>query len=231
MPRTSNSTKNFYEIIPEHLRQKAPNPDFANHGIDLPFRGLIVAASGGGKTTLVLEILSRMPKTWDKVIIVCRSTHEPLYQWLAELGDRDTIEFYEYNKDGIPLVDDIKSGLSTLVVYDDLISLNNRELEPVVDMFIRGRKKGCSSLFLTQSYYKTPKTIRLQCNYIFLKKLGSTRDLNMILSEISLGISREQLHNIYKKCTKNKGDFLLIKIDKDESSGKFCHNFLEPINC
>ncbi len=226
----SNTTKNFYEIIPPHLRQKVPNPDFKNHGLELPFRGLIVAASGGGKTTLVLEILSRMPRTFDKVIIVCRSKNEPLYEWLDSSADPETLEFFEYSTDGLPSPDDFQNdGTQKLVVYDDLISLNSKELEPVVDMFIRGRKKGCSLLFLTQSYFKTPKTIRLQCNLIFLKKLGSTRDLNLILSETSLGISKQELMNIYRRCTKNKGDFLLIKLDKDESDGKFSHNFLEQI--
>lgn len=225
----SNETRNFYELLPAHLKQKAPNPDFANHGLHLPMRGLIVAASGGGKTTLVVEILSRMPTTFSKVVICCRSAAEPLYQHIIETADPDTLEIFEYDKDGLPMIDDYKGDRQKLIVYDDLISLSTKDLQPVVDAFIRGRKFNCSLLFLTQSYYRTPKTIRLQCNYIFLKKLSSTRDLGMILSECSLGVSKEQLYQIYKKCTKTKLDFLLLKLDQTEDDGKFCYNFLDPI--
>ena len=226
---TSNETKDFYSLIPKEMKQTLPNPDYDQHGIELPFRGLIVAASGGGKTTLVLEILSRMPRTFDQVCIVCRSKAEPLYEFLEAKSDPDTLSFFEYASDGLPTLDTFTGPGQKLIVFDDLISLSKRELEPVVDMFIRGRKQGCSMLFLTQSYYKTPRTIRLQCNYIFLKKLGSTRDINMILSDTSLGLSREQLYNIYRRCTRKKGDFLMIRLDKDEADGRFSHNFLECI--
>ena len=228
---SSNDTKNFYDLLPPQFTKKAPNPDFENHGLKIPFRGIIVAASGGGKTTLVMEILSRMPRTFDKVVIACRSSHEPLYQYLIESSDPETLEIFEYDKDGLPLIDNYKDlNTQKLIVYDDLISLNQKELAPVVDAFIRGRKYNCSLLFLTQSYYKCPRTIRLQANYLFLKKLSSTRDLNMILSECSLGVNKEQLHQIYKMCTKNKFDFLLISLDDCEDTGKFRHNFLNRIN-
>ena len=229
--KIQNETKNFYELLPASFVQKIPNPDFELHGLHLPFRGIIIAASGGGKTTLVMEILSRMPKTFDKVIITCRSSDEPLYQYLIESSDPETLEVFEYDRDGLPLIDHYKDrNTHKLIVYDDLISLNEKELEPVVDAFIRGRKFNCSLLFLTQSYYRCPRTIRLQANYLFLKKLSSTKELNMILSECSLGVNKEQLHQIYKMCTKSPFDFLLISLSDCENKGKFKHNFLDPIN-
>jgi hypothetical protein len=227
----NNSTTNFYEKLPPHLKVKPDNPDFEKHGLTLPFRGLIVGASGSGKTTLLLEILSRMPRTFSKVVICCRSSAEPLYQYMVESCDADTLDFFEYDKDGLPPIDDYKSGGNKLIVYDDLISLSKKELQPVVDAFIRGRKYHCSLLFLTQSYYQCPKTIRLQCDLVFLKKIGSTRDLGAILRETSLGVNQDQLLNIYKRCTKNRGDFLLIKLySSEEEGGKFCHNFHSPLS-
>jgi len=227
--KMDNTTKNFYAMLPPHLKSVCENPDVKHHGLTLPFRGLIVGASGSGKSTLCLELLSRMPRTFTKVVLVCRSAAEPLYRYIVETSDPDTLEVFEFNNDGLPAIDDYKGAGNKLIIYDDLISLSKQELKPVVDAFIRGRKFNVSLLFLTQAYYQAPKTIRLQCNLMFLKKIGSSRDLGMILRETSLGLNQEQLLNIYKKCTKEQGDFLLIKLDSSGEEGKFFHNLLAQV--
>ena len=237
MPRkkqqVNNQCTNWYEKLPAHLTRRAPNPDIVNHGIELPFRAGVIGASGSGKSSFVYEFLSRCQNTFTKVVIVCRSAHEPLYIHLRETCDRDVLDIYEYNKDGIPSPDDYKGQRgNVLVVFDDLISLSSKQLEPTLDWFVRGRKigeYGCSLMFLSQSYFKIPKTIRLQLNVIIIKKLSSNRDLNLILNDTSLGMTREQLYNIYKYATTEKWSFLLIDLDKDENTGKFRKNFLEII--
>ena len=51
-----------------------------------------------------------------------------------------------------------------LIVFDDMIPdmINNKKLNPVVtDLFLRGRKLNISIVFITQSYFKEPKDVRL----------------------------------------------------------------------
>ena len=51
-----------------------------------------------------------------------------------------------------------------LIVFDDMIAdmINNKKLNSIVtDLFIRGRKLNISLLFITQSYFKVPKDVRL----------------------------------------------------------------------
>ena len=51
-----------------------------------------------------------------------------------------------------------------LIVFDDMIAdmINNKKLNPVVtELFIRGRKLNISIVFITQSYFKVPKNVRL----------------------------------------------------------------------
>ena len=57
-------------------------------------------------------------------------------------------------------------------------------------------------MFLSQSYYNTPKNIRQNINYCIILKLGGTRDINSILRECSIGISKEQLLYMHNKATK-----------------------------
>ena len=51
-----------------------------------------------------------------------------------------------------------------LVVFDDINAdiLYNKKLNPVVtELFINGRKSNISLVFITQSYFAIPKSIRL----------------------------------------------------------------------
>ena len=51
-----------------------------------------------------------------------------------------------------------------LIVFGDMIAdmINNNKLNPTVtELFIRGRKLNISIVFITQSYFKVPKDVRL----------------------------------------------------------------------
>ena len=58
---------NFYELIPKG--EKKINPNYATHGIDLPFRMLIAAPSGSGKTNQLMNLIAHMDKTFHEIII------------------------------------------------------------------------------------------------------------------------------------------------------------------
>ena len=52
-----------------------------------------------------------------------------------------------------------------LIIFDDMIAdmINNKKLNPIVtELFIiRGKKLNVSIVFITQSYFKVPKDVRL----------------------------------------------------------------------
>jgi hypothetical protein len=218
------SPKNYYEVIPSYFKKKYHNPKYKKHGIKIPFRGLIVGGTGAGKTNLLMEILHRMNGTFENIVVCCKSKAEPLYEYLEEKG----ITFFE-GSDEIPDISEFEDCGQTLIVFDDLVL--EKDQSRIKEYFIRGRKmgEGISCCYLTQSYFSTPKVIRQQCNYIFLKKLGSVRDLKLILSEFTLGVSIEELAAMYAASTQNKEDFFMIDTeacpDGGDGVGKFRHNF------
>ena len=146
------------------------------------------------------------------IILCCANSDEPLYKFLRSKLKPEQIQVYE-GYEAIPSLESLDKELQHLIIFDDLV-LEKRQ-NRIEEFYIRGRKiaKGCSMIYLTQSWFKTPKTIRLQCNYIILKKLSSTRDLNMLMNDFSLGVDKEQLIDIYKYCTKDRKDFLMVDID------------------
>jgi len=81
------------------------------------------------------------------------------------------------------------------------------------EFYIRGRKKGVSVCYLSQSFFKIPKVIRTNCNYFVILKLSGKRDLNLILSEFELGVSKKELMDMYEYATKEKFNVLLIDVE------------------
>jgi energy-coupling factor transporter ATP-binding protein EcfA2 len=223
----TNEVQNWYGHIPDSLKTSYHNPNYANHLINLPFRLLCVGNSGSGKTTLVMEIIHRMDDTFGNVIICTKNSDEPLYKFLRTKIKPEQCQIYE-GIENIPDLDSFDPELQHLIVFDDLVL--EKDQSTIEQYFIRSRKiaKGVSCIYLTQSYFKTPKTIRLNSNYIILKKLSSTRDLNMIMNDFSLGIEKEVLIGMYKFCTEEKSNFLFIDIDAPLEN-RFRKNFLDII--
>ena len=57
-----------------------------------------------------------------------------------------------------------------LIVFDDIIAdmINNKKLNLMVpELLFRGRKLNISLVFITQSYFKVPKDVRLISNHFF----------------------------------------------------------------
>ena len=59
---------------------------------------------------------------------------------------------------------------------------NNKKLNPVVtELFIRGGKLNIFIVFITQSYFKVPKHVRLKSTHFFIMKIPNKRELNKLL--------------------------------------------------
>ena len=74
----------------------------------------------------------------------------------------------------------------------------------IIDYFIQGRHKNCSVIYLSQSFYKTPRDIRLNCSHYCIYEFPSSRERNMISSE--LGVDKENS----KRRLKNHFHFYML---------------------
>ena len=100
-----------------------------------------------------------------------------------------------------------------LIVFDDMIAdmINNKKLNAVVtELFIRGRKLSISIVFITQSYFKVPKYIRLNSSHFFIIiKVLHKRELQQIALNHSSDIDYKDFMKIYKKCSAEQYSFLV----------------------
>ena len=99
-----------------------------------------------------------------------------------------------------------------LMVFDDMIAdmINNKKISSVVtELFVRGRKLNISLVFITQSYFKVPKDVRLNTSHFFIAKIPNKRELQQIAINHSSDINTKDFTNIYRECTAEPYSFLV----------------------
>lgn len=207
---------NMYERMPKDFEDKVDNPNFNIHKLKLPFRMCIVAPSGSGKTNFLVNLLHLFScgekGTFQTINIITRNRDEPLYRWISSKCEQITI------KEGLsntPQLDKFDKDFNHLVVWDDLVL--SKDLTMVEQYYIRARKLNVSVIFISQSYFKIPKVIRNNCSYMVLLKLSGQREVNIILSEFGLGITKEELVSIYEYATAEKLQPLVIDMEASPS--------------
>ena len=56
--------------------------------------------------------------------------------------------------------------------------INNKRINLIItELFIRGRKLNISIVFISQSYFKEPKDVRLNSTHFFVMKIPNKREL------------------------------------------------------
>ena len=81
-------------------------------------------------------------------------------------------------------------------------------------------------MFLSQSYYSTPKLIRQNINYLVILKLGGSRDVSSILRECLVDLTKNELLDMYNDATRDKFSCLIVNLDKNGNE-RYRKNFLE----
>ena len=182
---------NFDEYTNKNKRKHNLNwPYISDH----PYRMLIIGGSGSGKINALLNLINNQPDI-DKVYLHAKDPYEDKYQFLIKnrvnIGLKrfnDSKAFIEYSNDMHDVYKNIDhynpdKKNKILIVFDDMIAdmINNKKLNSIVtELFIRGRKLNISLVFITQSYFKVPKDVRLNTTHFFIMKIPNKRELQQL---------------------------------------------------
>ena len=152
----------------------------------------------------------------DKIYLYAKDPYEKKNQYLINKREKvglnhfnDPKAFTEYSND-MQDYNAIKKR-KILIVFDDMIAdmISNNNLNPIVtELFIRGRKLNISIVFITQSYYKVPKDVRLNSTHFFIMQIPNKRELQQIALNHSSEVDFKDFMKIYKKCTAKPYSFL-----------------------
>ena len=152
----------------------------------------------------------------DKIYLYAKDPYEAKYQYLINKREKagldhfkDPEAFMEYSNDMQDVyknIEDYNPGKKRkiLIVFDAIIAdmSNNKKLNPVVtELFIRDRKLNISIIFITQSYFKVPKDVRLNSAHFFIMRIPNKREPHQIALNHSSNIDLKDFMKIYKECT------------------------------
>ena len=113
-----------------------------------------------------------------------KDPYEAKYQYLINKREgvgidhfHDPKAFIEYSNDMLNVYKNIDEynpdkENKILLVFDDMFAdmIHNKKLNSIVtELFIRGRKLDISLVFITQSYFKVPKDVRLNTGHFYRK--------------------------------------------------------------
>ena len=133
---------------------------------DRPYRIHIAGDSGSGKTNALLNLINNQLDI-DKIYIYAKDPYEAKYQYLINNREKVGLNHYDYFRAFIEY-------LSYMQEIADMI--NNKKLNPIVtELFVKGRKLNISIVFITQSYFKVPKDVRINSIHIFIMKISNKR--------------------------------------------------------
>ena len=172
---------NFDDYVNENKTEHNEN---CPHASDHPYRIL-----RGGTNVLLKLIRNQLD---FQIYLYAKDPYEAKYEYLITKSEggginhlNDPKAFIEYSNHMHDVYYNINyynpdKENKILIVFDDMIAhmIHNKKLNSVVtELFIRGRKLNISLLFITQSYFKVPKDVRLNTTHFFIAKSPSKGEL------------------------------------------------------
>ena len=208
---------------------------------DWPFRMLIIGPSGLGKTNTLLHLIDKF-RPIDKIYLYTKDSDEEKYQYLINKREQAGIKnlndphaFIEYLSDMNDVLEDIdnynkKRDKKVLIIFDDTIAdiMRSEKFKAIVkELFIRCRKLNISIVFITQSYFGTPKDARLNSTHYILMKIGNKKNLKSIAEENLGHLEFKDFLKIYNYCTIEPYSFMMVDT-RPTARVTFKKNFDEP---
>ena len=223
-----DNIKNYYDVIGSGVKSKPQDKNYKNHYIKTPARICILGQSGAGKSNAVINLISRFGHIFYKMVIFSGSTSdEPLYNYLKE--KIEGVEMYSDIND-VPNLKDSEEdnkNYQKLIIFDDFITLNKKELNKIFEYAIASRKFGWTCIFLAQNYTSIPKIITRNCDYYIMFRLNDNVSINNIMKNHNVdNIDKNLFKSFYVNATEKPMDFFMIDL-KGEPKTRLRHNFLD----
>ena len=141
---------------------------------------------------MLLNLIKHQRPDIDKNYLYVKDPFESKYQLLINGKEKVGIEnlkspkaFIDYSQ----TIDDVyEKKRRILIVFDDMIAdmESNTKSTMVTEFFLGGRKLNISVVFISQSYFKVPNTIRLNAAHYFIMKTPNKKELQVICLKLVL---------------------------------------------
>ena len=125
-------------------------------------------------------------------------------QTFESLNQKVGYDIIEVSNDKIIPLSKMSDDNQKLVIFDDYLNTGAKNDQEIRNYFTNSRNKNCSCIYLSQSFYNTDKTIRLNSSHFCIFGFPSSNEQSMICRE--LGVNKTD----YAKATTEPFSFLYI---------------------
>lgn len=216
------------EIVP------LPNPDKTKHEkykkgdnpirFPKPFACCISGRPNSGKSLMAIHIIlahqAKKPK-FDEIHIIhgCADTHTT--EW-------DRIEPTSVRQD-IPSYEEYDPDVRKLLIFDDVdyTMVRGDDLQKLSEIVRFGRSHcNISCIFLTQVFFRIPKTIKDCCNVFIIYRPTDLDEISTLGRRV--GLKKDEIRYIFDTFLTHWRDSLLINLIPG-AKNKYSKNLFEPI--
>lgn len=201
------------ERLGRHVKSEPWNS--TGWGLPEPFRMVVCGNSGSGKTSWVVDFIESHT--------ACRQIHlfsgclgELLWRNFVEereeleedhgLDPGSLIQAYD-DLDDLPDVRTYDPEGQTLIIIDDFVGWKGPGSQKLIDHFKQGRKHGCSYVYITQSWYMTPRFLRQNADTAVLFRQMEDDVMNCHQQLPTVGLSRQDIKALYKRSQTEIGPY------------------------
>lgn len=169
-----------YKPSKKYLRFNQHSPCKCVHGV-------FIGATGAGKTFAAFNVLEKI-MYFDNLLICAPTDNQREFKVFADKinnGKYGRTVTFESDLDKVAeYVNACTKDTQNFVMFDDCML---KAQDKIVEVFIAGRHNGVQCFILSQSYFQTPKVIRLQCGILVMMPDHDPTDLAMIARQRGIG--------------------------------------------
>ena len=188
---------------------------------DRCFRMLLMGPSSSGKTNLLLDMIYRL-LDFDKIYLYAKNLQQSKYQNLLKtfepISKQVGYDIIEASNDQITPLSEMPDENKKLVIFDDYLNTGKMNDQEIRNYYTNSRNKNCSCIYLSQSFYNTDKTVRLNSSHYCIFEFPSRNDQSMICRELNINKSD------YQKATKDPYSFIYVDKIKKFNAKNFNEN-------
>ena len=204
-----------YEPPKKSTKRKHKHPSMPNDSFNL----VIAGPSRSGKANTLLNMIYDL-LLFDEIVLYAKNIHQAKYQSLLQdfvenIDPEVGYKVIETPQEIIPLKK-LDRESQKIVIFDDYMCEKNQN--EIVNYFTNGRHHNCTVIYLTQSFFKVPKSIRDNVENFCIFKFHPKENKRI---SADLGLTPGAL----EKATKEPFSFLWV----DQVTKKELKNFDEVI--
>lgn len=185
-----------------------------------PWRMCVVGPPSSGKRVQILNIILRLPKFFDRIVII--HLDESTTEWndlnASSAKGCDT-EIEIFTPDETPGFEDFSGSISNLMVIDEVnfSAMSKKKMAVIERLFgYASSHKNLSIVLCYQNFQPIPVTIRRLCNHFILFKNVDANQLTHIANRIAAPV--EDLREIMGTILKSPHDSLWVDTTKELGS-------------